>query len=252
MHKCGKVISNVASVYSYVPEYLSEEEFAVKSSRRYIPELKGFFCIKTQLINNDFVTILRERGLFYYVQCDEQLEYMFEIKQLIKCEGWLRAESIEIVEKNEEYVDKDDEKFLSLNDNTIRSLAYGYLDSPYLWGGLTKNGIDCSGLTYMIYKNLGINLPRFSHGQYKLSTKVTTENLKIGDLIFLEHNDTHKIVHVSMYIGNDLMIESSGLQDVYRVRIISFNDMFGVSLNEISTRNEVRGKSVHFRRIKTQ
>lgn len=81
-----------------------------------------------------------------------------------------------------------------------------YLGIPYLWGGTTINGFDCSGLVQYVYKNLGITLPRVSQQQYLVGTPISRENLIPGDLVFFSDNgDVH---HVGIYAGNGMMIHA--------------------------------------------
>ena len=88
--------------------------------------------------------------------------------------------------------------------------AFIYLNAPYLWGGRSPLGIDCSGLTQMVYRLQGINLPRDAYQQAEVGKTVATiEESEAGDLAFFE-NDDGKIVHIGILIGNSYIIHASG------------------------------------------
>ena len=94
--------------------------------------------------------------------------------------------------------------------DNIANIAKSYLNSPYLWGGRTHFGIDCSGFTQVVYKLRGIQLNRDASQQALQGT--TVESLfksKLGDLAFFD-NDEGKITHVGMIIGPGQIIHASG------------------------------------------
>ncbi len=85
--------------------------------------------------------------------------------------------------------------------------ARKYLGVPYVWGGTDpQKGLDCSGLVQLVYKNLGIELPRVSYEQAKAGTAVTggLKNAKPGDLLAFNS----PVTHIAIYIGDGKMIEA--------------------------------------------
>ena len=94
----------------------------------------------------------------------------------------------------------------------FEKIAKGFLNSPYLWGGKTKNGIDCSGLVQSIYKTINKILPRDSKNQSKIGD-VVSKNLEIGDLAFFGKSKEN-ITHVGIILNNNEILHSYG-----RVRI---------------------------------
>jgi cell wall-associated NlpC family hydrolase len=83
--------------------------------------------------------------------------------------------------------------------------AKKYLGVPYVWGGESMSGIDCSGLVQATYKDLGIDLPRVAADQSKVGTPVSSlAQAQPGDLLFYG-DPAH---HVAIYLGNNQLIES--------------------------------------------
>ena len=77
---------------------------------------------------------------------------------------------------------------------------------PYVWGGSTPKGFDCSGLVQYLYAKEGINLPRTTYQQINVGKKVGWGQFRPGDLIFSDFEGTGKPTHVVMYIGNGKVI----------------------------------------------
>lgn len=83
-----------------------------------------------------------------------------------------------------------------------------YLGTPYVWGGTTKKGFDCSGFVQYVFKECGYTVDRTAADIYKNGTYVEKANLEIGDAIcFSSH--TESIGHVGIYIGNGQFIHAS-------------------------------------------
>jgi gamma-D-glutamyl-L-lysine dipeptidyl-peptidase len=92
----------------------------------------------------------------------------------------------------------------------LLSSALDYLNSPYLWGGRSVFGIDCSGFIQIIFKINGIMLPRDAKDQSEIGITVNyMEEAKAGDLFYF-HNETGQIVHVGMLLDESRIIHASG------------------------------------------
>ena len=114
------------------------------------------------------------------------------------------------------------ENFGEIPANEIGRLAVEFINSPYLWGGKTMWGIDCSGFSQLLFKLIGIQLPRDAYQQAKMGQQVDfVDESKLGDLAFFD-NEEGKITHVGMVIGPGEIIHASG-----KVRI-DILDSYGI------------------------
>jgi gamma-D-glutamyl-L-lysine dipeptidyl-peptidase len=94
--------------------------------------------------------------------------------------------------------------------SNIVSVAYMYLNTPYLWGGKTPFGIDCSGFTQMVYKLNGYKLLRDASQQATQGEALSfIEESESGDLAFFD-NEEGKIIHVGIIMENNYIIHASG------------------------------------------
>ena len=94
--------------------------------------------------------------------------------------------------------------------NALVDGAKQYLGTPYVWGGTTPDGFDCSGLVQYVYKQNGINIPRTSQEQFKSGVSISRDELQAGDLVFFKGSDgtAEAPGHVAMYIGDGQIIEA--------------------------------------------
>ena len=93
--------------------------------------------------------------------------------------------------------------------STAIATAKTYLGVPYVWGGESYGGVDCSGLTMLAWGSAGVDLPHLSRAQYGYGTHVPIGSMAPGDLIFWSSNGTQSgIYHVAIYLGDGQMIEA--------------------------------------------
>ncbi len=183
--------------------------------------LKRIRC--SQIFRNEILRILYEK--------EDQLL----IQQRDGTLGWVDRKEVIIKRKDlyQEWIKKfhtleygTGNKILAANvgkdkkDKIIQE-AEKYLGAPYLLGGKTKKGIDCSGLVQIAYQNsLGIILPRHSRDQRKLGRKIKLKNSEAGDLVFFEKLK-NKTSHVGLVYENKLdeILIIHSCRDNKRVRI---------------------------------
>jgi len=103
----------------------------------------------------------------------------------------------------------------------IVNTAKSYIGTPYRWGGTTKNGFDCSGLTMVTYRVNGLNLPRVSRAQYRAGTYISKSKLRPGDLVFFATGGGRRVSHVGIYIGSNKFIHAPSRGKNVRVDSLS-------------------------------
>ena len=96
--------------------------------------------------------------------------------------------------------------------------ALAYHGIPYVWGGATPSGFDCSGLTMYVYAQHGVILPHHAADQYLMGTPVAANNLMPGDLVFFGRSS---IYHVGMYIGGGYFVQAPRTGDFVKVTKLS-------------------------------
>lgn len=125
-------------------------------------------------------------------------------------------------------------KYALLNNalNRLLNASYSYLDVPYVWGGTTRKGLDCSAFVKNAYSEIGIKLPRVSRQQAEVGRSVSLASMRQGDLMFFytDSKRPNTVTHVGMYIGKNKIIHASSSNK--RVIIADLNN--GYFLNKLA------------------
>ena len=120
---------------------------------------------------------------------------------------------------------------LTIPESNPADTAWEYINVPYLWGGRSSLGLDCSGFTQLVYKIHGIHLPRNGSNQIEFGKEINfLEESQKGDLLFFD-NKAGKISHVGLLLDQGLIIHASGR---VRVDLIDHQGIFRKDFGEYS------------------
>ena len=98
----------------------------------------------------------------------------------------------------------------------VVGIAMQFLGVPYVWGGSSPGGFDCSGLVMYVYAQVGVSLPHYTGAQWQMGVPVAYNDLQPGDLVFFDG-----LGHVGIYIGGGEFIHAPHTGDVVRIDSLS-------------------------------
>ncbi len=132
---------------------------------------------------NETVTLQAQEGDWYQVVYDDQ-------------EGYMYGDYLTIVETISE-------------GQKIVNCAKQYLGTPYVWGGSSPSGFDCSGFVQYVTRQCGYSIGRTVTQQWNYGIEVSKEDLQPGDLVFFVNTYTSGFSHIGIYVGDGEFIHSS-------------------------------------------
>jgi len=148
--------------------------------------------IETQALLDEPVRVLERRGRWVKVAVTDQPSP----KSRYGYPGWMLASQLARSAAPTPAVPRADDPTL---------VARRFVGVRYLWGGTSRYGFDCSGLTWYAYRESGLKIPRDADAQFAAGTRVLLAGARPGDLLFYGVRHVH---HVAMYVGHGKMIES--------------------------------------------
>jgi cell wall-associated NlpC family hydrolase len=113
-----------------------------------------------------------------------------------------------IASMGSEFSVEQSRQFSEPSTHSVHELAMRFIGVPYMWGGRTFAGVDCSGFVQIVYKCLQKSLPRDASQQQKVGSSVPFEKIREGDLIFFERDA--KVVHVGIALAGGKIIHAHG------------------------------------------
>lgn len=161
-------------------------------------------AVRTSVSRGTVATVLDKQGAWY------------ELRFSKGTTGWVRGDLLTAVaERASGSGSKTTEVATAAPANKYKASAVidsamSLLGVRYRWGGTSRGGVDCSGLTTYAFSRNGIKLPRTSIEQSKIGTRVAKDDLQPGDLLFfITGRSSRRINHVGIYIGNGKFVHSS-------------------------------------------
>ncbi|KRN12658.1 peptidoglycan DL-endopeptidase cwlO [Fructilactobacillus fructivorans] len=94
----------------------------------------------------------------------------------------------------------------STNADQVVNIGKQYVGTPYVWGGSTPAGFDCSGFVQYVFGQAGYSLPRTTYSQYSATQHISSSQAQKGDLVFFSQGGD--LYHVGIYLGNGLMLDA--------------------------------------------
>jgi len=113
----------------------------------------------------------------------------------------------------------------------VIAAAKTMLGKPYIWGGTTSRGVDCSGLLYLAFNQAGIPMRRFVASEYgKMGQQVSAHDARPGDVVYWDEKGP--VDHVGIYLGNGMVIQSPQSGDVTKISRVWGNPTYRRILND--------------------
>ena len=168
-----------------------------------------------QMTDGTEVKVLDVRGNYYKVDCYDMTGFIAKSQILHTEDGkyYISCKKGSADTKVITYTDRSDAMDLR---HGLLNLAKEQLGEPYIYGSTGPYGFDCSGLTYYLYRQYGIELHRTASQQLQDGVVVSKEGLQVGDLIFFRESwEYYPASHIGIYAGNNKIIHAGKRGIVY-------------------------------------
>lgn len=199
---------NQTTTYTEKTMYINESSVNVRKEPSTSSEIVMVLALNTKL------TVIGEEGDWYKVKTSEGNAYVS--KKLLSSKQTTTSRGGSITEHTSTTTTNNVDKTTSV---AVVEYAKQFLGVPYVYGGASKSGFDCSGFTMYVYKKFGISMRHGAQAQAKLGTAVKADkksatslkqNLQLGDLVFfLDYETMDEIGHCGIYIGDGKFIHAS-------------------------------------------
>jgi len=157
-----------------------------------------------ELADNDSELSLKMKGANVYKNSNELVATSTLVKKSTISKSSLESISSSLIG----YTPSSNNKSEMISDEVMFKVIE-YLNTPYLWGGTSKRGIDCSAFVQTVmYQSIGVMLPRTSFEQSNVGVDVQRSELKFGDLLFFDTMNKGRTTHVGIYLSDGYFVHS--------------------------------------------
>ncbi len=154
------------------------------------------------------LTVLDETEYFYKIDCFDMIGYIAKSQVRLDLEGQYYVNCDAASRETKTLPARTSDQVLALRGQ-LRTIALQYQGVPYVWGGSTPSGFDCSGFTQYVFRKAGYSITRTCLYQLSDGIIVAREDLECGDLVFFENTTPGKFAsHVGIYLGNGKLIHA--------------------------------------------
>ena len=192
--KARKIDAPALRAQPDIPRWISRQSLRQRNDLTY--------RVMTQALHGDELVRLTQRDGWSKVQLPDQTGNKFRDGII----GWVPTRQLSLTKPAHRVLRPG----VQPHGNGLDALriARSYLGVRYLWGGMSPAGLDCSGLTYRVFRSLGVVLARDAADQSKTGTPVRRSELRRGDLVFFGTGGWAHIHHVGIYAGHKLVLHA--------------------------------------------
>lgn len=167
------------------------------------------------------VTVLGTKGSYYKIDCYDMDGYIAKTQVQINEHGQYYVSAVTSSSDSVYLPSYSAQQALELKSQIV-NCAQKYLGVPYVYGGTSPRGFDCSGFTQYVYKKTGIQLNRNVRGQLRNSIVISKEEMQPGDLVIFSNTDGYRFAtHIGIYLGDGMMIHSGASRGICIVSLES-------------------------------
>ena len=195
---------------------VEDKKAAIENKYNELVGLKTENENKLSSVNND---IASQKGLINEIKTQEKLS-VSKVNESQALVDQTLAQVNKIRDEAPKY--KISRGTAAVSDGNIIAYASNFLGTPYLWGGTSPSGFDCSGFTQYVYAHFGITIGRTTYDQINNGHEVSKDQLQAGDLVFFGANNDP--THMGIYIGNNTYMHAPKTGDVIKISPMTRTD----------------------------